>query len=452
MANINNLVDQQAEAGVVATAIMHPEFLYDVSRYMSPSYFYDTSAGCIYWAVETLLNKGVKHIDAYNISAMLNSDEAVKNKIEEYNINSIQDYIDACQPVVRDSVEEFKMVVARVVMMSYKRTLLRFTQSIQRCCEDKHKSVNDLEDYVYNGLNKISDRYVLGEESVELGDKVDDLWERMVSRRNTDGSYGIPSFIPSLDKYFSYVPGEILLIAAVTGQGKSSFLLNEAIHCLEMGVGVLYIDTELTDEVFMVRFLSHMSGVSFQDIRKGNYNEEQAEKIEKGKEYIKEHHIIHEHMTDFSKSKIRQLVRKWQAQADIGILIFDYIKLEEGGGAAENSTELGKKANFLKNSISIDLDIPVATAAQLNEDTDKIADSKKVLQVLDTLIIWRPKTQEEIQEDGLACGNYAIEVHKNRNGASNTDYIDVAFDGSKMFIKEAPQHSKKDERGETPFD
>ena len=46
----------------------------------------------------------------------------------------------------------------------------------------------------------------------------------------------------------------------------------------------------------------------------------------------------------------------------------------------------------------------------------EISDSDKIARYISTNIMWRKKTTEEIQRDGLECGNYAMNININRNG------------------------------------
>ena len=67
---LNVLCDTQAEAGVIATLVHHPEFILQ-SDYLKPGYFYHKENGCIYWAIDELFKSGVKVIDTFNITNKL---------------------------------------------------------------------------------------------------------------------------------------------------------------------------------------------------------------------------------------------------------------------------------------------------------------------------------------------------------------------------------------------
>ena len=132
-ADISKISDNQAEAGVIATLVYHPEFILHTD-YLKPSYFYNVENGCIYWAIQELYKNGIETIDAINITNMLNSNKAVKKTIEQYNLSNIQEFISMSQYACRHSLEEYKLLVNNVVTMSFKRDLNKIAMEIQANC------------------------------------------------------------------------------------------------------------------------------------------------------------------------------------------------------------------------------------------------------------------------------------------------------------------------------
>ena len=132
-ADISKISDNQAEAGVIATLVYHPEFILHTD-YLKPSYFYNVENGCIYWAIQELYKNGIETIDAINITNMLNSNKAVKKTIEQYNLSNFQEFISMSQYACRHSLEEYKLLVNNVVTMSFKRDLNKIAMEIQANC------------------------------------------------------------------------------------------------------------------------------------------------------------------------------------------------------------------------------------------------------------------------------------------------------------------------------
>lgn len=448
MGEYNDLKDVAAESGVVSSLIYHPEY-YLVDNNLKPQFFTDKLNQCMFWAVQQLIESGVTTIDAINLENILNSNKAVKETIHKLNINDLQQYIDMAQLAERSTYKEYKLLVDNIVTLAYKRDLGQFSSDIKKQCINPKMSLDELSDFVTRGIDDIGKRFIFGSDSVLFGEKVDIVWETIKNNRNDDGSFGIPSIIPALNEYFTFGKGELVLVAGATGKGKSSYFLNEATHALKKGISTLIIDTELTDEVFLPRLLANLSGVRVRDIKSGKMTDSECRKVEEAKEWIKKQPFIHEYIPFFNKVKIEQIIRKWKIQQNLELLIYDYIKPGTTYGAAETSQSLGLMTDFIKSIIG-DLNISAIAGLQLNKLTGSVADSQKPERYCDVLMYWKEKTAEEIRTDGLSCGNYKIQIGKNRNGSitDEEDYIDIDFKGDYMKIKQAEPHKK----GGDPFE
>lgn len=441
--DLSNICDKQAEAGIIATILFHPEYLLSIDS-MRPGYFQDVSNGCLYWAVEELYKNGIDTIDAFNITNIINSNNSVKKKMEEYNISNIQEFIDMSKYAARHSIEEYRLLVNNVITMAFKRDMAKFSLELQSTCLDPKTDLGSLNTFVNDKLTNITGRYIIGADSVMFGNKIDNLWDTITSKRNDDGTYGMPSCIKLFNNYFTFAPGELILLKARMKRGKSAYFLNECIHKLKSGVPTLYIDTEMSDEQFLKRALANLSGIEIKRIENGQYNAEEANKLEDALEFLRKAPLIHEYIPEkeYVDAQIEALCKKWKYKIDLQFVIYDYIKFDSEASAAEVSNKLGHITNHLKNTIAGKFELAVLAGAQLNRD-DKVADSDKIERYISTSIWWREKTSEELARDGLECGNYCARIELNRNGAQmlDDDYIDIAFDGSHMRIGQAKQHS-----------
>ena len=440
--DISQISDNQAEAGVIATLVYHPDFILHTD-YLRPSYFYNVENGCIYWAIQELYRNGVETIDALNITNMLNSNKAVKKRIEQYNLTNMQEFIAMSQYACRHSLEEYKLLVNNVVTMSFKRDLNKIAAEIQSMCFNNESDLNQLNTLVNSKINKLTEQYLVSNEIEIFGSKVDDLWREILEKRTENGVCGIPSKFDSLNEYFTYEPGELVLLKARMKKGKSAFFMNEAIHKIRNGVPTLYYDTEMSDKLFYERMLANLTGIPIKRIKSGWYTMEEASLLEKTNEWIKKQpfvHIYSPHKLTDEEIYATHKILKYKINLEFSI--FDYIK-SNIASSSENYNVLGARCDFLKNNVAGELNIAMLAGAQLNRNNE-VADSDKLERYVSTSIFWRDKTREEQVNDGLECGNYRLSVDLNRNGQQmdEDDYIDFNFDGDRMRIEEAKQHVK----------
>lgn len=444
---ISDLSDNQAEAGVIATLVYHPEFILHTD-YLKPSYFYRVENGCIYWAINELYKSGVETIDALNITNMLNSDQAVKRKMSECNLTDMHEFIEMSRYACRHSLEEYKLLVRNVVTMAFKRDLLKVSTEVQDNCFNSNADLAKLNTLVNDKYTRLTEQYLVSSEIETFGAKVDGLWQEICDRRTDNGLYGIPSKYSILNDYFTYEQGELVLLKARMKQGKSAFFMNEAIHKIKNAVPTLFYDTEMKDRLFFERMLAHLTGIEIRRIKRGDYSYDEGQKLAKTMEWIKAQPFVHIYAPRTSDEEIYATHKILKYKIGLEFSIYDYIK-SNIQSSSENSNVLGQKCDFLKNEIAGSLDIAMLAGAQLNRAND-VADSDKIERYVSTTLWWRNKDNETIEKDGFKCGNYALTVDLNRNGAAmdEEEYIDFKFDGSVMRIEEAQQHRVQ----ETPFD
>lgn len=448
--NITELVDNSAEAGVIASIIYHPEYLLSDNN-LHPRHFYNQENQLLYWAINELVLNGVTKIDSLNLHNVLYSNPACSRIADKYGLVNIQEYINMARIAARGTYEEYKLLTETVISLAFRRDLCTLSADISKECFNKALTLDDLNDYVNNGISKVAEKFIFGGDSVQFGEKVDAIWEEICEDRNDDGSIGIPNLIPSLDEYFTFGKGELVLVAGATGRGKSSYFMNQGLYALKHGIPIVIIDTELVDKTYLPRTLACLSGVTVKKIKTGRYTKEEYAKIMKAMEFIKKSPgFVHEYQPIFNRTTVEQTFRKWYNKNQLGFGIYDYIKPTERYGAAEISQSLGLMADFLK-TIAGKLEIPILAGLQLNKLTGTVSDSQKPERYADVLMFWKDKTIDQLKQDGLDCGNYCIQVMKNRNGSihDENDYTDVQFVGDLMNIHEAKRHGHNPE---TPFD
>lgn len=446
--NISELVDNSAEGGVIASIIHHPEYLLSDNN-LQPRFFWNQENQLLYWGVNELVSSGVTKIDSLNLHNVLYSNPACQRLADKYGLTNLQNYIDMAKVASRGTYEEYKLLANTVISLAFRRELCNLSIDIGKECFNKEITLDDLNDFANNGIDKIAEKFIFGGDSVQFGEKIDGIWEEICEDRNADGSVGIPNLIPSLDDYFTLGKGEMVLIAGATGKGKSSYMMAQAIHALKRGVPCVVADSELTDKVYTPRLLANLSGVPVKIIKNGMYTSEQENRIKQSIEYIKRcAGFAHEYIPVFSKLQIDQICRKWYNKGLLEFFVYDYIK-PTGKAAAEISQSMGMLADYLK-SIAGNLNIPVMAGLQLNRITGDLADSLKTERYADVLLFWKEKTTDQLKNDGLECGNFMMQVIKNRNGSIHDEdqYVDVQFTGDLMRISEAKKHQAQN----TPFD
>lgn len=442
--DIAELSDIQSESGVIGTLIYHPEFILHTD-YLQPGYFFGVENGCIYWAIQELYKSGITNIDAYNISNKLQSNKSVQKTIEKYNLPSVQEFIELYKETARHTMEEYKMLADNIVTLAFKRDLVKTLNQLSANCFNPDYELEKLNNVVYGELDKLTQKYISTNDIHILGNDIDAIWNEIINRRTSDGMYGIPSKYKLFSDYYTYEPGELVVIQAKYKQGKSVLLMNEVVHKLKNGVPTLVVDSEMPTRLYTERLISHLSGIEMKRIKNGNYSEEEGKMISNWILWLKEQPFVHIYNPNLTNEKLYSICKMLKHKIGLTFVVYDYLKSNETS-SSDNYNVLGAKCDFLKNNIAGELDLAVLAACQLNRNGE-VADSIKINRYLSVGIKWEYKTQEMIAKDGIKCGNAFAKIYVNRLGRQmleddDEDYIDFIFDGDKMTIIEAQQHER----------
>lgn len=443
MKSVAELSDIQSESGVIGTLIYHPDFIMH-SDHLQPGYFFNVENGCLYWAIRELYSDGVTNIDAFNIANKLQSHPGVKKTIDRYNLPNIQEMVDLYKEAVRNSIEEYLMLVNNVVTLAFKRDMVAALNTMEADCYNVNVNLDALNEAVYTRLDKLTEKYMFQDDVHVLGDEIDSIWQEIVERRNDDGTFGLPSKFNAFSEFFSYEPGELVVLQAPRKQGKSAFLLNETIHKLKNGIPTLVVDTEMRKTTYVSRLISNLTGIEVNRIKRGDYTQDEADEVHNALAWIKEQPFVYIYDPDMTMPRLYSICKILKRQIGLMFVVYDYMKSNEKS-TGDNYNVLGQMCDYLKNKIAGELNLSVVSAAQLNR-AGEVADSVKINNYLSVAVKWGYKTQEMIAKDGLECGNMYAKVYLNRNGQcqridDEDDYIDFVFSGGNMLIQEAVQHT-----------
>jgi len=413
--------------------IVHPEFIVH-SDNLQPSMFRNKENGCLYWAISELYKQSILTIDTFNLENIINSNSGVKNTISKFNDKFIEELIDMSVFVARETTEEYKAIVNKVIELSFKRDLYGRLTRFQKLCFDQEIELSELQKTLDDNIDDLVSNYIIQNNINTLN--VDDLWQEICRYRNNNGSYGLPSKFKIVNNYFTYEESEVIVLAGTAKAGKSAFMTNEFLHKVENNIPSAYLDSEINDKLFFLRVLANVSGVNMNKIKTGEYTKSEAATIENAKIYIKNKNIIHHYEPIWTIDKIYSTVKLLINKMGLKFLVYDYAK----DNSKESYQKLGLLLDFLKNEIAGKLNVAVLCGAQLNRAGD-IAESWKIAQYCSTLATWSKKTVDDIENDGIDCGTHKFRVILNRSGESHfdDDYISFNFTGSNMRIFESKQ-------------
>ena len=429
----------EAEAGVIATLLIHPQFVLN-SDDLTPHHFMDQANGYIYYAISELAKIDAQEVDAYAITQILNMRKGCETAAESITADMINEAKATAANIARSSVEDYRVCVNAVLDAAFKRdAYIKLRECEQLCLSASSERV---ERQIYSTLDEVLAKFSYSNEIPQYKDVVDKYWEEIKARQSPETCGAIPFKFKTLNEYVMIERGELVIFGGEPKAGKSMLMLNCAVDLLRRGMRVLYLDSELNSRLFTCRMLSHLTHIPFQKIRGGGYSNEENALIDQQREWLKTRAFTHIYMPVFDAHTIYTTVKRVYYQQGIDVLIVDYFKGGDNPDAFATYQNLGGLCDEVKNRICGELNIAGIGAAQSNA-AGRLADSAKIDRNASTIIMIKNKDAREIEADGRECGNKKLFVRFNRNGPQMLDekeYIDMEFDGNTISYEEAKQH------------
>lgn len=255
---------------------------------------------------------------------------------------------------------------------------------------------------------------------------------------------GISTGFDRLDRIISGInPGDLVVIAAQTGRGKSALALNIARHVgIKNKLTTVYLNTEMSEEQVSDRLCAMLTGIDYYNIRVGALDATQQDKVLSAYEKIGEGRLyITDAFYDLDLSKTMSIARKFKVQQDLKLLILDYIgRLDIGWDKRyPNEYQALEQAAKKMKGLAQQLKIGVIMLAQLNEE-EELAGSKRIENECDIYLrLLEVKNNDKEVYDypqGFEPDHW-LHVRKNRSGVSNIK-IGLNFVKNKMILGEVP--------------
>jgi replicative DNA helicase len=277
--------------------------------------------------------------------------------------------------------------------------------------------------------------------ALSVGETIGDTIKGIEERSMITGCVGVPTGLYSVDKVLGgFRPGELSVIAARPGAGKTAFALTLAKNAsLITKKATLFFSLEMPRDQLNQRLISAQKRINSYRLRDGNIKDQQTgvdhwkDIAEAGQELSRIPLIVDDGGTQTAQS-VKRTARQVARRADLGLIVIDYLQLMTGKGNSINhrEREIADISRSLK-SLSRELGVPIVALSQLNRMTENRPDKRPLLGDLresgaieqdadQVVMLYRDAMYNE---DSDAQDQCEILIRKNRHGACKT--ISVYF-------------------------
>ncbi len=292
---------------------------------------------------------------------------------------------------------------------------------------------------------------------VRLEDAMVSLYEDL-SRLSQEGAEaaGVQTGFPAMDRMFLGLrAGQMIVVGARPGVGKTSFALNLAVQMAQGGSTVCFFSLEMSSEEIAQRLLSIYSQVPLQNIRSGKIAPEQWNDILRATQELSTLDLLIDDTPGTTVTEVRAKARRMLRNKDNGVVILDYLQLVSpppSRRADSRATEVSEMSRGIK-IMAKDLGIPVIALSQLSRKSEDrtgqkakrpqlsdLRESGSIEQDADIVILLdRSMTEDEgARDDRPDYGITQFIIAKNRSGPLGI--IDMAFFAEKTKFLEVDTH------------
>ncbi len=237
---------------------------------------------------------------------------------------------------------------------------------------------------------------------------------------------GIPSGFNEFDKLTAGLqPGDLVIIAGRPSMGKTTLAVNIAENAaIGAKVPTAIYSMEMPSEQLAFRMISSLGRVDQTHLRTGKFPDEDWSRINTAVQLMSDAPIYIDDSPGLSPTEIRARARRLKREADLGLIVIDYLQLMQVQGNTENrATEISEISRNLK-ALAKELRVPIIALSQLNRSVEQRQDKRPVMSDLresgaieqdaDLIIfIYREEVyQPETPRKGIAD----ISIAKQRNG------------------------------------
>lgn len=351
---------------------------------------------------------------------IINAINELKAKQEEISMLTIQSKIDSDSSKVLKYLSELGNYIYKTnAQTAYemlkdktkKRELFELAKNIQKEIEQ----IEDVDVYLEKNISEIQKIEFQTEKEENFIDEVAKAATKIEQNINKKQDYSYYTGFLDLDDLTDGLhKGELTIIGARPGVGKTTFSLQIAEHISKKQKNVTYVCLEMSTEQMIQKMLAKEARVNSRKIRNGDLTSEEIDKIG-----IACAEVCDLKMNILTKirtiQQIEIVARRMKNRGKLDLLIIDYLQLVRSSAKFQSREQEVADISRTLKLLSIELEIPIIALCQLNRNASKneptladIRESGSIEQDADNVIF----LYQEDEENNIVT----VDLQKQRAG------------------------------------
>ena len=432
--------DAAAEQAVLSAMLISSDILQECIVLLKEADFYQYAHRLIYNAMSDMFANG-KVIDSISLADYLKSaGQLDKVGGTSYLIDLNQESTALVSWPHHVEILRRNSTLRDIIMASAKISSLAF---------DAPGDTKEVVDEAEKLLMGVTERSVRNSYSM-LSDVMGELYEELEEAcQNPNSVLGVETGYPGIDSRLQGLrPGQMIVVGARPGVGKTSFALNLAFNAAAKGASVAFFSLEMSKTEIAQRLLSSYARIPLTAIRGARIKNDQWSTIFQATQELSTLDLMIDDTPGTTVTEIRAKARRMLKDKPKKLILVDYLQLLSPPSSRRSdsrATEVSEMSRGIK-IMAKDLACPVVALSQLNRQvTDRkgqrpqlsdLRESGSIEQDADIVILLdRSMTEEEAARDDRPDPNVTdFIIAKNRSGP--LDIVPLMFlAGSTRFVE-----------------
>lgn len=415
----------EAEQAVLGSILIDPERINDVVGIIKADDFYLEEHRAIFLAMQDLYIKN-KTIDVVTLI-----DTLVKNEV--YSDEDSRRYIKLIAQVVPSAanIRDYAQIVQNKSLL---RRLIEACNEITEQAYAETEDVDTLLDAAEQRIFEIAE-YKESKGFIHIKDAILQEYEHLkLLRTDKEAAIGIPTGFRDLDDVIVGMgPGDLILVGARPGMGKTSFAMNIATRvAMRSGKTVCVFSLEMSAQQLVTRMMASEALVDSYKLRTGDLDKDDWAKLARATSMLSECNILIDDSTGITVTGMKAKLRRVR---NLGLVVIDYLQLMQSDRRIDNRVqEVAEISRGLK-LLAKEFKVPIITCAQLSRSPESRTDKRPMLSDLrdsgaieqDADIVLFLYREEYYNEKEDKHNTAEIIVAKNRHGS--TKRVEVGWFG-----------------------
>ena len=363
----------EAEQSVLAACLLNGEVTEEAVMRLRPENFFRPAHRIIFEAIISLTNRHIP-VDPIALADTLKSTgqlEAVGGRAylaeladNTFSLTSWERHVDI---VKRQSIlRELVFAATQINALAYDAP------------DDLDQVVEEAEKTLFNVTEKrVSSSFR------KMDELVSDAYEEISRLANQkDKMAGVPTGFKDVDELFhGFRGGDLVILAARPGVGKTSFALNLATNAAKAGAAVAFFSLEMGAEQLVQRILCSEARVNLSKLRSGFIAEGDWGALAEASGKLSQLDMFIDDTPGLSVLEARAKGRRELhnlKEGQKGLIIVDYLQLMQGRNAESRQQEISEISRSLK-ALARELKVPLIALSQLSRSVESRQDKRPML-------------------------------------------------------------------------